>query len=89
MYILVGTADFYAFNHYSSRLVTQQSGDPNSYYKSNADYYVSVDKSWSKSCVASWLIVRIKSKLSRVYYLIHYILASIRWIKTTFNMDKK
>ncbi|XP_050058497.1 myrosinase 1-like isoform X1 [Aphis gossypii] len=54
--LIKGAADFYAFNHYSTRLVTQQSGDPNSYYNSNAGYYVSVDKSWSKSCVASWLI---------------------------------
>jgi len=49
-------------------LVTQQSGDPNSYYNSNADYYESVDESWPKSSTASWLIVIIKSKLSYVYY---------------------
>ncbi|CAI6360889.1 unnamed protein product [Macrosiphum euphorbiae] len=54
--LIKGTADFYAFNHYSSRLVTQESGDPDSYYNSIANYYASVDESWPKSSPASWLI---------------------------------
>ncbi|KAL4090066.1 hypothetical protein QTP88_024968 [Uroleucon formosanum] len=50
-----GTADFYAFNHYSSRLVTQESS-PDSYYNSIANYYASVDESWPKASPAPWLI---------------------------------
>lgn len=66
MYIFVGTADFYAFNHYSSRLVTQESS-PDSYYNSIANYYASVDESWPKASPAPWLIVIIKSKLLLYY----------------------
>lgn len=55
MYICVGTADFYALNHYSSRLVTRGS-DSNPNYNPDAEYVTSVDDSWPKP-VAPWLIV--------------------------------
>ncbi|XP_050434304.1 myrosinase 1-like isoform X2 [Adelges cooleyi] len=53
--LLKGTADFYALNHYSTRMVTHGS-DPNPNYNPDAEYATFVDKSWPTS-VASWLIV--------------------------------
>lgn len=52
---ILGTADFYALNHYSSRLVSRGSpSDPN--YNPDAEYDSFVDKSWPVS-IAPWLIV--------------------------------
>jgi len=66
---LSGTADFYALNHYSSRLVTR-GNDPNPVYNSDAEYVTSVDESWLKPSVAPWLVVINKSKLSCVYCIL-------------------
>ncbi|XP_015368597.1 PREDICTED: myrosinase 1-like, partial [Diuraphis noxia] len=53
--LIKGTADFYALNHYSSRLVTNGS-DPDPNYNSDAAYVTSVDEAWLKPSVAPWLI---------------------------------
>jgi len=63
--------------------------DPNPEFNSDAAYITSVDEAWLKPSVALWLIVINKSKLYYVYYSNHNISASTRWIKTTFDMDKK
>lgn len=65
IHMLLGTADFYALNHYSSRLVTH-GRDPDPHYNSDAEYFTSVDESWSKPSVAPWLVVINKSKLCYV-----------------------
>jgi len=64
----LGTADFYALNHYSSRLVTH-GRDPDPHYNPDAEYVTSVDESWLKPSVAPWLVVINKSKLCCVYCL--------------------
>jgi len=56
LFVFLGTADFYALNYYSSRLVTRGS-DSNPHYNPDAEYVTSVDKSWLKPSVAQWLIV--------------------------------
>lgn len=66
---LLGTADFYALNHYSSRLVTR-GNDPNTRYNSDAEYVTSVDESWLKPSLVPWLVVIIKSKLCCVYCIL-------------------
>ncbi|KAE9543770.1 hypothetical protein AGLY_002000 [Aphis glycines] len=53
--ILISTADFYALNHYSSRLVTHGS-DSDPHFNPDAEYITSVDESWLKPSVAPWLI---------------------------------
>lgn len=55
MYIFIGAADYYALNHYSTRMVTN-GVDPDPNYNPDAEYVTSVDASWPKA-IASWLIV--------------------------------
>ncbi|XP_050546381.1 myrosinase 1-like [Daktulosphaira vitifoliae] len=70
--LLIGTADFYALNHYSSRLVTSGSElDPS--FNSDAEYSTFVDESWPVS-IAPWLIV--------VPEGLHKLLV---WIKNQYN----
>lgn len=58
MYIFkIGSSDFYALNHYSSRLVTRGS-DPNRSFNLDADYATSVNELWPKS-VAPWIMVKL------------------------------
>lgn len=54
----IGTSDFYALNHYSSRLVTHGS-DPDRNYNSDAEYVTSINESWPISVASPWLIVTI------------------------------
>ncbi|XP_025421294.1 myrosinase 1-like [Sipha flava] len=54
--LIKGTADFYALNHYSSRLVTHGS-DPKYNYNPDAEYATSVDESWPISPEAPWIAV--------------------------------
>lgn len=77
MSLKTGTADFYALNHYSSRLVTH-GHDPNFNYNSDADYVTSVEKSWPQSVVSSWLFVKIKfiSIIVLKYLILNCVLGS-------------
>lgn len=84
----VGTADFYALNHYSSRLVTRGS-DSNPNFNPDAEYVTSVDDSWPKSPVAPWLIVTNYHSICKMYTTKACVLGGTRWIKTTFGMVKK
>ncbi|VVC29506.1 Glycosyl hydrolases family 1, N-terminal conserved site,Glycoside hydrolase family 1,Glycoside [Cinara cedri] len=55
--LIKGTADFYAMNHYSSRLVTRGI-DPNPQkFNVDAEYITSVDPSWPTSPFAPWIYV--------------------------------
>ncbi|XP_050546382.1 myrosinase 1-like [Daktulosphaira vitifoliae] len=72
--LLKGTADFYALNHYSTRFVTNGiDPNPNPNYNPDAEYIISVDKSWPVS-IAPWLIV--------VPEGLHKLLV---WIKNEYN----
>nr|Q95X01.1 RecName: Full=Myrosinase 1; AltName: Full=Beta-glucosidase 1; AltName: Full=Beta-thioglucosidase 1; AltName: Full=Beta-thioglucosidase glucohydrolase 1; AltName: Full=Sinigrinase 1; AltName: Full=Thioglucosidase 1 [Brevicoryne brassicae]AAL25999.1 thioglucosidase [Brevicoryne brassicae]1WCG_A Chain A, THIOGLUCOSIDASE [Brevicoryne brassicae]1WCG_B Chain B, THIOGLUCOSIDASE [Brevicoryne brassicae] len=53
--LLKGTADFYALNHYSSRLVTFGS-DPNPNFNPDASYVTSVDEAWLKPNETPYII---------------------------------
>jgi len=66
--MFLGTADFYALNHYSTRLVTDGS-DPNPNFNSDAGYVTSIDEEWLKPYNETpYIIVIDKSKLCCVYY---------------------
>jgi len=86
--MFLGTADFYALNHYSSRLVTFGS-DPNPNFNPDASYVTSVDEAWLKPNETPYIIVINKSNLCYVYYSNHNISASTRRFKKTFDMVKK
>ncbi|XP_025206428.1 myrosinase 1-like [Melanaphis sacchari] len=54
--LIKGTADFYALNHYSSRLVTHGIDSNNYSCNPDGEYITSVDESWEKPSTAQWLI---------------------------------
>lgn len=54
--LIKGTADFYALNHYSTRMVTHGS-DPDPNYNPDAEYVTFANNSWPVSPVSPWLIV--------------------------------
>lgn len=62
-----GTADFYALNYYSTRMVTH-GHDTNPQFNPDAEYVTSANISWPVSPVTPWLIVMNAFDFPDVYY---------------------